>query len=116
MSGNPVLIAREGQLAGQRWVIDGDEFLIGRGAECDLVLPERQVSRHHVRITEGENHKYILHDLGSRNGTHINGKRLTGSIQLNDGDTVQIALSVSLMFVGTEATLPLTWEEPKPEK
>ncbi len=116
MSGNPVLIAREGQLAGQRWVIEGDEFLIGRGGECNMVLPERQVSRHHVRITPGDQNNYILHDLGSKNGTHINGKRISGSVPLSDGDSIQIALSVKLMFIGTEATLPLTWEEPKPEK
>ncbi|MEM7277428.1 MAG: FHA domain-containing protein [Pseudomonadota bacterium] len=116
MSGNPVLIAREGQLTGQRWIIEDDEFLIGRGAECQLVLPERQVSRHHVRITPGDSGGYVLHDLGSKNGTHINGKRISGSVPLSDGDTIQVALSVTLMFVGTEATLPLTWEAPKPEK
>ncbi len=116
MSGNPVLIAREGQLAGQRWVIENDEFLIGRGGECDMVLPERQVSRHHVRITPGDNNNYILHDLGSKNGTHINGKRISGSVPLADGDSIQVALSVTLMFIGTEATLPLTWEKPVLEK
>lgn len=109
MSNQPVFIIREGQLAGQRWVIDideGEEFLIGRGSDCNIVLPERQVSRHHVRVTH-ENDSYILHDLGSKNGTHLNGQRLTGSIKLNDGDQLQIALCVTLMFVGTEATLPL---------
>lgn len=109
MSNQPVFIIREGQLAGQRWVIDideGEEFLIGRGSDCNIVLPERQVSRHHVRVTH-EKDAYILHDLGSKNGTHINGQRLTGSIKLNDGDQIQIALCVTLMFVGTEATLPL---------
>lgn len=109
MSNQPVFIIREGQLAGQRWVIDIDEeeeFLIGRGSDCNIVLPERQVSRHHVRVTH-ENDAYILHDLGSKNGTHLNGQRLTGSVKLNDGDQLQIALCVTLMFVGTEATLPL---------
>ena len=75
MSNKPVLIIREGQLLGQRWTIDGEEFLIGRGGECDLVLPERQVSRHHVRITR-DSDRYTLHDLGSKNGTHINGQQL----------------------------------------
>ena len=57
MNEKPVLVAREGQLAGQRWTIDSEEFLIGRGSDCDIVLPERQVSRHHVRITQ-ENGRY----------------------------------------------------------
>lgn len=113
MNNKPVLIIREGQLLGQRWTIDGNEFLIGRGSECDLVLPERQVSRHHVRITNDRD-RFTLHDLGSKNGTHINGQQLSGSVVLKDGDQIQIALCVTMIFVGTEATLPLTWEDPVP--
>lgn len=114
MNEQPVLVAREGQLAGQRWTIDTDEFIIGRGADCQIVLPERQVSRHHVKITHA-NGRYTLHDLGSKNGTHLNGKRVEGSAQLQDGDEVSIALCVKLVFVGTEATIPLTFEPPQQE-
>jgi DNA-binding winged helix-turn-helix (wHTH) protein len=111
MNDNPILIAREGQLAGERWTINVDEFLIGRGNDCQIVLPERQVSRHHARITS-EQGIYILHDLGSKNGTHLNGARVQGSTNLRDGDEIQIALRVKLIFVGTDATIPLTVEEP----
>jgi len=114
MNEQPVLVAREGQLAGQRWTIDTDEFFIGRGGDCQIVLPERQVSRQHVRITR-ENGRYILHDLGSKNGTHLNGKQFEGSTQLQDGDEISIALCVKLVFVGTEATIPLTFDPPKKE-
>lgn len=110
----PVLVAREGQLAGQRWVIDTDTFIIGRGAECQIVLPERQVSRHHVKIIH-ENGRFILHDLGSKNGTHLNGKIFEGSTQLQDGDEISIALAVKLVFVGTDATIPLTFDPPRIE-
>ncbi len=112
MNEQPVLVIREGQLAGQRWVIDTDEFLIGRGADCQIVLPERQVSRHHIRITH-ETGRYILHDLGSKNGTHLNGRLFEGSTQLQDGDEISIALCVKLVFVGTDATIPLTFEPPQ---
>jgi DNA-binding winged helix-turn-helix (wHTH) protein len=111
MDEKPVLVAREGQLVGQRWTIDSDEFVIGRGSDCQIVLPERQVSRHHVKILH-ENGRYILHDLGSRNGTHLNGTQFEGHIQLQDGDEISIALCVKLVFVGTDATLPLTFEPP----
>ncbi|VAW31727.1 hypothetical protein MNBD_CHLOROFLEXI01-4970, partial [hydrothermal vent metagenome] len=50
MDEKPVLVAREGQLVGQRWTIENDEFVIGRGSDCQIILPERQVSRHHVKI------------------------------------------------------------------
>lgn len=117
MSNKPILIIREGQLLGQRWVIDiedGEEFFIGRGSDCNIVLPERQVSRQHVKITCRQG-VYTLHDLGSKNGTHFNGQTLTGSVLLKDGDQVQIALCVTIMFIGTEATIPLSLERPTPQ-
>lgn len=114
MSDRPVLVARDGELSGQRWTIDEDIFVIGRGSDCNIVLPERQVSRHHVRITQ-EDGIFTLHDLGSKNGSHLNGHQVFGQVDLNDGDVIQIALAVKLVFVGTEATLPLTFEPPVPD-
>lgn len=113
MNDKPILIAREGQLTGERWTIESEEFLIGRGSDCQLVLPERQVSRHHARITSIGG-TYVLHDLGSKNGTHLNGTQVKGSTTLRDGDEIRIALRVKLIFVGTDATVPLTMEEPEP--
>jgi len=114
MNEKPVLVAREGQLAGQRWTIDAEEFIIGRGHDCHIILPERQVSRHHVKILH-ENSKYILKDLGSKNGTHLNGTQVQDTAVLQDGDEISIALCVKLVFVGTEATIPLTFEPPTEE-
>lgn len=111
MDEQPVLMVREGQLVGQRWTIDRDVYIIGRGGDSTLVLPERQVSRHHVKILN-ENGRYLLQDLGSKNGTHLNGTQVTGTVPLQDGDEIQIALCVKLIFVGTDATLPLTFEPP----
>jgi DNA-binding winged helix-turn-helix (wHTH) protein len=111
MNEKPVLIAREGQLSGQRWTIDVDEFIIGRGSDCHIILPERQVSRHHSKILH-ENARYHLQDLGSKNGTHLNGEQVKGTVPLQDGDEIQIALCVKLLFIGTDATLPLTFEPP----
>lgn len=115
MNEKPVLIVREGQLLGQRWTVEEDEYVIGRGAECHLVLPERQVSRQHVKILH-DNGRYQLQDLGSKNGTHLNGKQVTGTVPLQDGDEIQIALAVKLVFVGTDATLPLTFDPPSLDK
>lgn len=114
MNEKPVLVAREGQLVGQRWTIDTHTFVIGRGHDCQIVLPERQVSRHHVKILYEDN-RYVLHDLGSKNGTHLNGKQVDGTAVLQDGDEIQIALAVKLVFVGTDATIPLTFEPPVQE-
>lgn len=111
MDERPVLIVREGQLEGQRWTVNSNEFLIGRGSDCDLVLPERQVSRYHVKILN-DNGRYQLQDLDSKNGTHLNGLQIKGVVPLQDGDEIQIALAVKLVFVGTGATLPLTFDPP----
>jgi hypothetical protein len=105
----PILVVQEGQLAGKRWPLNKREFVIGRGEDCDIVLPDRQVSRHHFRVVRGDD-GYNVEDLGSKNGTYINGAPVRGSMQLQDGDEIQVALSVRLLFVGAEATLPLTQE------
>ena len=81
MEEQPVILMREGELAGQQWVISSDQFLIGRGADCDLVLPERQVSRHHARILRRPGY-FELQDLGSKNGTHLNGQPVTDFARL----------------------------------
>ena len=64
----PLLVAQTGPLKGQRWSLS-KPLLIGREATCDVVVPDRMVSRFHARITptpEGMQ----LEDLGSKNGTH----------------------------------------------
>jgi pSer/pThr/pTyr-binding forkhead associated (FHA) protein len=102
----PVLIAQTGKLDGSRWVLETNEMIIGRGRECGLVVPDRQVSRHHARIRR-EDRGYILEDLGSKNGTHLNGALIDGPELLQDGDVIQIALALKLIYIGTEATIPL---------
>jgi DNA-binding winged helix-turn-helix (wHTH) protein len=105
----PILVVQEGQLAGKRWTLGKAVMKIGRGEDCDVVLPDRQVSRNHLRIIR-DDMGYAVEDLGSKNGTYVNGAPVRGSVHLQDGDEIQIALSVKLLFVGAEATLPLTQE------
>lgn len=106
----PVLLVTEGPLRGQQWVIHGEELVIGRADYCDILIPERSVSREHARIwLEGD--AYFVEDLGSKNGTHVNAIRLEGPQDLAEGDEIQIALSVKLKFIGSEATVPLTLGE-----
>jgi pSer/pThr/pTyr-binding forkhead associated (FHA) protein len=78
------------------------------------MLPERQVSRYHAKIVK-EADRYVLYDLDSKNGTHLNGVQVKGSVPIRDGDEIQIALCVKLLFIGTDATIPLTVEEIEPK-
>lgn len=106
----PVLLVAEGPLRGQQWVVHGDELTIGRADYCEIVIPERSVSRQHARIWREDN-AYYVEDLGSKNGTHVNAIRLEAPHELEEGDEIQIALSVKLKFIGSEATVPLTLAE-----
>ena len=104
-----MLILREGQGVGARWMIDRSDMIIGREEDCDIVLPSRQVSRNHARIRRSGG-RHILEDLGSKNGTFVNGQEMTEPYPLRDGDEIQIALSFKLFFVDAGATVPLFFE------
>jgi len=104
-----VLVAQTGPLNGQRWPIKNSAD-VGREATCEIVVPDRQVSRHHARLTltdEG----YQLEDLGSKNGTHYNGQPLETPVLLKDGDIIQIALAQQFIFLSSDATVPLDADE-----
>jgi hypothetical protein len=108
----PMLIVYDGELEGQRWVIDKEQMIIGRGTSCDIVLPERQVSRQHAQI-ERDNVGYLLRDLGSKNSTCVNGEEVRDKpYRLKDGDEIQLALCVKMGFIGADATLPLALSGP----
>lgn len=109
----PVIIVTEGPLRGQQWVMHGEQMIIGRSSECDIVIPERRVSREHVRIWR-DGDACMVEDLQSKNGTHVNGLLLESPKALNEGDEIQIALCVKLRFVGAEATVPLTLDDAQP--
>jgi len=105
-----MLVLQRGSEAGRRWPLDRTRPLtIGRSDECDIVLPDRQVSRYHAQITWHGEH-YQVEDLGSKNGTHLNGQELANPVELGDGDEIQIALRFKLAFVDAGATAPLTLE------
>ncbi len=102
----PILIAQDGPLKGERWILDRT-LVLGRDPDCDLTIPDRQVSRYHARLTPTVD-GILIEDLGSKNGTHCNGDPLTVAKILQDGDTVQIAVSQQFMFLVSDATMPLT--------
>jgi hypothetical protein len=104
-----LLIAQTGPLNGQRWALKMTT-VIGREPDCDIVIPDRQVSRHHARLRLTLDGAF-LEDLGSKNGTHHNGQILTENILLQDGDTIQIALAQKFVYLSSDATVPLEGPE-----
>lgn len=103
-----MLILQEGSGAGRRWPLDQSILTIGRGDECDIMLPDRHVSRYHARISRVDD-CYAVEDLGSKNGTYVNGREVKTTRMLEDGDEIQIALRFKLAFVDAGATAPLTF-------
>ena len=81
-------------------VPDGGELIIGRSGERDIVLEEEMVSRQHAKVrAEGE--ELILVDLGSTNGTFVNGEKVR-RIALNSGDRLLIGTSIARIVPSNE--------------
>jgi hypothetical protein len=102
----PTLIAQTGPLSSQRWLLDGP-MLLGRDNSCNIVIPDRQVSRHHARLSPTDQ-GLLLEDLNSKNGTFCNGQQILDPIILQDGDTLQIALAQEFIYFSSDATLPIS--------
>jgi hypothetical protein len=100
-----VLIGMSGRLKGQRFELEADEVLAGRSPDNAVCLEDPSVSGRHCSIRR-EGNRYTLNDLGSTNGTRLNGIAVT-STRLKPKDIVQIG-TVELMFDGEEVeTAPL---------
>ena len=101
----PLLIAQAGPLEGQRWKINA-ALTLGREKDCQIIIPLRQVSRHHCRVSPSPNGA-IIEDLGSKNGTYLNGSLVQEPSILTDGDEIQISLAQHFIFLSSDATMPL---------
>lgn len=101
-------MARLNVLAGSRRgsVLDlkAESAVIGRSKECDLVLLDETISRRHARIL-GRSDGYYLEDLGSRNGTFLNGNAVSEPIRLAHNDCIQL-FDVALAFDESETPDP----------
>jgi DNA-binding response OmpR family regulator len=92
-----------------RWPLDKPRTTIGRWEDNNIVVDDRWVSRYHARIRR-ENDHYVIEDLSSKNGTFVNGRRISEPTVLADGDQVQVTPLIALTFVGYASTAPLPGE------
>ena len=79
-------------------------FTIGRDPDCDLVIPDISVSRWHARLDRDAN-GWLLRDLGSTNGTRLNGWRVRDPVPVGRGDRVSFG---AVTFVLSDRALGLT--------
>ena len=88
-----VLVVTQGSKTGQSAALADGVILIGRGADCQIILDDDYVSTRHARVVSGENGIY-LEDLGSTNGSYVNGQRITAPTTITMSDTVRIGKTI----------------------
>ncbi len=103
---NALLLWMEGDQIKGHWPLSSAVTTIGRWEDNDITIDDRWVSRHHARLRR-EGDQYVVEDLGSKNGTLVNGRRIAGPTLLADGDQIQVTPLVPLTFVASGATAPL---------
>ncbi len=103
---SPMLIRQEGEIIKDQWLLEGEQIAIGRDPGCEIVLPSRWISRVHARLRKTGN-QLTVEDAGSKNGLFVNGRRILKPHVLLDGDKLQLAPGLDLIFVDSEATAPL---------
>src|SRR5438093_9805626 len=85
-----VLLKDPDSLAPRRLPIEKPEIVLGKSADCDVVLSSPKVSRRHARIAVHDG-GLMIEDLKSTNGTFVNGQALSGASPLGENDEVRIA-------------------------
>jgi predicted component of type VI protein secretion system len=91
------LVVRRGPQPNQTYDLNKDIITVGRDITNDITINDPEVSRHHMRFTRGAG-GFTLEDLGSTNGTFVNGQRLTGAKPLNNGDMIGLGETVTLGY------------------
>ncbi|MCZ6603163.1 MAG: FHA domain-containing protein [Planctomycetota bacterium] len=100
-SSPPKLLVHHPEKSTKEFLIEGPEVVIGRDPACQLPLDDRKISRSHARILDRQG-RLTLRDLGSRNGTYINDKRIgpeDGEVTLGDQDRIRIGSHIILCAV-----------------
>ena len=101
------LVMSQGPQPGQTFSLEKDSTSLGRDPGNDITIDDPQVSRQHARIVR-QGGLMVVEDLGSTNGTFVNGVRLTGSHTLASGDMIGLGDVVALTYYGVGMTATST--------
>ena len=96
-AGTGLLVVIRGPNAGSRYLLDRASTTVGRHPDSNVFLDDVTVSRHHARV-DREDETFVLHDLGSLNGTYLGDERVDRRL-LRAGDELQVG-RYKLLFVG----------------
>src|SRR5881398_1709223 len=104
-----VLAFLKGANQGSTMDLQGEKIILGRNADCGVVLNVPAVSREHAIIRKIQG-KYYIEDNKSRNGTFLNSKEVTTRTPLKDNDRIKICDNVLAFFEKAPQTpLPADW-------
>lgn len=96
------LLVRQGPQIGLQFSITTNRVILGREETCDIVIQDAEVSRRHCQIS-WEGNAYVIQDLGSTNGTFVNGSQITVPRVLTNGDTIGLG-QTTLIFENQESS------------
>ena len=102
----------EGPLAEKTINLKAGKFIVGRAADCQLRPDSDLVSRYHCVLRVDE-YTVLVRDMGSRNGTHVNGRLIQADTRLMNGDKVKIGNMVLQVSIAEAADPPSSFEIPK---
>lgn len=83
------LVEIRGARAGSGYPLGDGPVVIGRGADCQVPVASEHASRRHAQV-RGQDGAFLLRDLGSKNGTMLNRRRIEGEVQLAEGDEIGV--------------------------
>lgn len=83
-----LVVVEPAERRGQRFPI-ASSLVLGRAADCGVVVDDTYVSQHHARVMPRDGH-YVVEDLGSTNGTFLNRKKVVGAMPVGRGDRIQV--------------------------
>jgi len=106
------LVIRQGPQAGMSFPLVGNQVIIGREEGLDISLQDPESSRRHARIT-WQAGQFVIEDMGSTNGTFVNGVQITSPQILNAGDSVGIG-QTALVFQVAGAHMGAPQYQPPP--
>ena len=96
------LIVQEGPSPGQQFELTRSEIVLGRDPGVELSLPSPVVSRRHARLLR-QGDAYLLEDLGSSNGTYLNGQKIGSErLRLTSGDRIGLGQAILLLYQAPE--------------
>lgn len=106
-SGTFQLVMRSGPNPGKVYELKGEEISIGRDVTNNIIINDAEISRRHTSL-KSQAGGYLVEDLGSTNGTFVNGQRLMGPHMLRSGELISLGENIRLEYEATSLAADVT--------